>query len=67
MAWWPGWDSISSASAWSHFWFWVGLACLIGLAAAGTLSHVYGLRKAALIEVADAISFPPGVVPTRRL
>lgn len=52
MAWWPGWDSISGANAWSQLWFWVALACLVGLAASGVLSHVYGLRKDALVEIA---------------
>jgi TolA-binding protein len=52
MAWWPGWNSVDSATAWSNFWFWCALLCLLALGASGVLSHVYGLRKEALIEMA---------------
>ena len=50
MAWWSGWDSVDSAGFWSHFWFWVGIACLFGAGASAVVSHVYGLRKDKLVS-----------------
>jgi hypothetical protein len=52
MSWWPGWNSIQSASFWAHFWFWLGIACLLALAASQIVSYRYGLRKDELLEAA---------------
>jgi hypothetical protein len=53
MTWWPGWDSIDDANWWSHLWFWLGIACLVALAGAEVISHIYGLRKDELVAAAE--------------
>jgi hypothetical protein len=53
MTWWPGWDSVESASAWAHFWFWFGIGCFFLLGASEIVAFRYGLRKDALVEVRD--------------
>jgi hypothetical protein len=50
---WPGWNSIDSASAWAHFWFWFGIGCFFLLGASEIIAFRYGLRKDALIEIRD--------------
>jgi hypothetical protein len=54
MGWWPGWDNADSATFWSHFWFWFGIACLFALGGAEVVSHFYSLRKEELIEAAQS-------------
>jgi len=49
MTWWPGWNSAESVGFWSHFWFWFGIACLFVAGACEVISHIYGLRKDALV------------------
>ena len=49
MPWWPGWDSADSAGFWSNLWFGVGIVCLFAVCASEVISHVYGLRKDALL------------------
>lgn len=53
MTWWPGWDSIDSANAWAHFWFWFGIVCLFLLGVSEIVAFRYGLRKDTLIEMRD--------------
>jgi hypothetical protein len=49
MTWWPGWNSADSVGFWSHFWFWFGIACLFVAGASQVISHIYRLRKDALV------------------
>ena len=49
MTWWPGWNSVDDVGFWSHFWFWFGIACLFVAGAGAVISHIYGLRKDALV------------------
>ena len=49
MTWWPGWNSTDALGFWSHFWFWFGIACLFAAAACQVISHIYRLRKDALV------------------
>ena len=49
MSWWPGWNSADSVGFWSHFWFWFGIACLFVAGACQVISHIYKLRKDALV------------------
>ena len=49
MTWWPGWNSADSVGFWSHFWFWFGIACLFVAGACQLISHIYGLRRDALV------------------
>ena len=49
MSWWPGWNSADSVGFWSHFWFWFGIACLFVAGACQLISHIYKLRKDALV------------------
>ena len=46
---WPGWNSAESVGFWSHFWFWFGIACLFVAGACQVISHIYKLRKGALV------------------
>src|SRR5215813_9022944 len=50
---WPGWNSIDSANAWAHFWFWFGIGCFFLLGASEMIAFRYGLRKDALVEIRD--------------
>ena len=50
---WPGWNSIDSASAWAHFWFWFGIGCFFLLGVSEIIALRYGLRKDALIEIRE--------------
>jgi hypothetical protein len=45
MSWIPGWDSVSAATWWSSFYFWVGIAALLGLGISEVVSHRYSERK----------------------
>jgi hypothetical protein len=54
MSWIPGWDSIASTGWWSGFYFWISIACLIGLGIAEVASHRYGDRKDELTAVEEA-------------
>ena len=49
MSWWPGWNSADNVGFWSHFWFWLGIACLFVAGACQVISHIYKLRKDALV------------------
>lgn len=49
MPWWPGWNSIEATEWHAHLWFWLGIVFLVALAIAEVISHLYGLRKDALI------------------
>ena len=49
MTWWPGWNSTDALGFWSHFWFWFGIASLFAAAACQVISHIYRLRKDALV------------------
>src|SRR3974377_2318791 len=49
MSWWPGWNSADNVGFWSHFWFWFGIACLFVAGACQVISHIYKLRKDALV------------------
>ena len=49
MSWWPGWNSADSVGFWLHFWFWFGIACLFVAGACQVISHIYKLRKDALV------------------
>jgi hypothetical protein len=49
MTWSPGWNSADSVRFWSHFWFWFGIACLFVAGACEVISHIYGLRKDAIV------------------
>ena len=49
MSWWPGWNSADNVGVWSHFWFWFGIACLFVAGACQVISHIYKLRKDALV------------------
>ena len=51
MGWIPGWDSVASVGWWSGFYFWISIACLIGLGVAEVASHRYGERKDELAAV----------------
>jgi len=53
MTWWPGWNSAESASTWAHIWFWFGMWCFLWLGISEVIAFVYGLRKDALVEVAQ--------------
>jgi hypothetical protein len=48
----PGWDSISSAEAWSRFWFWFGIACAVAVIASQVISRIYDSRKDELVAAA---------------
>jgi len=50
---WPGWNSIDSANAWAHFWFWFGIGCFFLLGASEMIAFRYGLREDALVEIRD--------------
>jgi hypothetical protein len=50
MSWWPGWDSLDSARFWSHFWFWIGIVCLLAVGASAVIAHIYALRKDELMS-----------------
>jgi hypothetical protein len=52
MPWWPGWNSIDGTEFWSAFHFWAGIACLLLLGVFEVLSHYYGERHSALVEIA---------------
>src|SRR4051794_40517723 len=52
MSWWPGWNSIEGTEFWSTFHFWAGIACLLLLGFFEVLSHYYGERHSALVEIA---------------
>jgi hypothetical protein len=43
--WMPGWDSVAGAGWWSGFYFWLSIACLIGLGVAEVASHRYSERR----------------------
>ena len=51
MGWIPGWDSVAAAGWWSGFYFWISIACLIGLGVAEIASHRYGDRKDELTAI----------------
>lgn len=57
MPWIPGWSSASSASWWSNFYFWFGIVCLFLLGASEIVSHIYTLRKDALVEAGEGAAF----------
>jgi hypothetical protein len=51
--WPPGWDSVEATDWHENFWFWAGIVFLFLLGIAEVISHRYGLRKDALIELRE--------------
>ena len=44
----PDWDSIESTARWGDALFWIGITCLVLLAAAEVASHIFSNRSSAL-------------------
>jgi len=54
MNWLPGWGSIENTEWWSSFYFWLGIACMVGTLFSSVLNYAYSSHKDGLIATAQA-------------